>query len=874
MKNIRKFWVLLFLILPFASMLSAMIPFSVAEEERKFTYGLQYAPSSFEPLDSTDSSSLDVMNQVYEGLYAHNVSSSQMELIPRLATSLGTWSPDYKELTINLRSGVTFHDGSEFNATVVKWNIDRIIHHMVDLDDIFYSFNFKVDDKWILDSCDVLGNLQVKINLNFAATHFESLLAESFMVMIKSNTTYWDGLIQIGDPLIGTGPYKYTSWVEDKIQLDYFPTYYRGWTGNYLDQILIEIESDAEELYEKIMNYTIDCSPMFSSQYVTEYESNSDLTYMQDKSSLKYYVCMNVLNVPFELRSAVTYAFNYSQFLTGFSIPLYELRSPVVDGMPHHISGFPGEPYFNVSKAREIMLGATSPGLAVNVSSSGLTSSSIDIDWIAVAGGSSPLAWVNYTYHASSLNYLIALQLQEDLRMIGVKMSLNELTWGEYYTLVSNPAERYKLSFTYGAWGPDFYDPINQLQEIYGTDGSVNYHQLSNSTVDTVLNLTYSSTGPTRGNYFELLQEYIVVDIAATLFLFQRAIQYVYNNKRLFNVDHFNNIKNTKHFYDCQFLTHYSPDEPILDAITPNPSYTGLITLSWNSDPDADLYHIYRHSSLLTEVNGSVSYLGNTSTNTWLDTVLTNGTYYYAVLMQNESGYSDVSNSQSVLVEITTPEAPILLAFTSPQSENLITIDWDESVNAEYYKVYQYSSLITDINGSVADLGIIYTYEGTFTTYSAGSSGWYYFAVEAYNAAGPSDLSNSEGIFITLAPTLTPVTPDPSATGDVHIDWNDESHIESYTVYRYTSLITEINSSVTELGDVAVSEYDDTGLTNGVYYYAVVANYNEGSSDVSNSVSVQVELTKPKIPGFPSALLILVSISMIGFLLWKNKQKH
>ncbi|MHA1453474.1 MAG: hypothetical protein ACTSRD_11500, partial [Promethearchaeota archaeon] len=82
MKNIRKFWVLLFLILPFASMLSAMIPFSVAEEERKFTYGLQYAPSSFEPLDSTDSSSLDVMNQVYEGLYAHNVSSSQMELIP------------------------------------------------------------------------------------------------------------------------------------------------------------------------------------------------------------------------------------------------------------------------------------------------------------------------------------------------------------------------------------------------------------------------------------------------------------------------------------------------------------------------------------------------------------------------------------------------------------------------------------------------------------------------------------------------------------------------------------------------------------------------------------------------------------------------
>lgn len=61
------------------------------------------------------------------------------ELIPALATS---WTFDYwpeqmngqgfvnrngiKKVTVTLREGVKFHDGSDWNATVAKWNFDRI----------------------------------------------------------------------------------------------------------------------------------------------------------------------------------------------------------------------------------------------------------------------------------------------------------------------------------------------------------------------------------------------------------------------------------------------------------------------------------------------------------------------------------------------------------------------------------------------------------------------------------------------------------------------------------------------------------------------------------------------------------------------------
>lgn len=48
------------------------------------------------------------------------------EFEPLLATS---WvlAPDEKSYTFRLRKGVKFHDGTEFNAQAVKWNLDRVL---------------------------------------------------------------------------------------------------------------------------------------------------------------------------------------------------------------------------------------------------------------------------------------------------------------------------------------------------------------------------------------------------------------------------------------------------------------------------------------------------------------------------------------------------------------------------------------------------------------------------------------------------------------------------------------------------------------------------------------------------------------------------
>ena len=48
----------------------------------------------------------------------------KLNIVPQLATSYA-WSADSKQLTIKLRTDVTFHDGEKLDAAAVKFNIER-----------------------------------------------------------------------------------------------------------------------------------------------------------------------------------------------------------------------------------------------------------------------------------------------------------------------------------------------------------------------------------------------------------------------------------------------------------------------------------------------------------------------------------------------------------------------------------------------------------------------------------------------------------------------------------------------------------------------------------------------------------------------------
>jgi peptide/nickel transport system substrate-binding protein len=89
------------------------------------TFGAAGAPDLFDPFYASDGETFRVTRQIFEGLLGFAPGRADLE--PELATS---WSagPDGKVWTFTLRTGVRFHDGTEFNAEAVCANFDRWYH--------------------------------------------------------------------------------------------------------------------------------------------------------------------------------------------------------------------------------------------------------------------------------------------------------------------------------------------------------------------------------------------------------------------------------------------------------------------------------------------------------------------------------------------------------------------------------------------------------------------------------------------------------------------------------------------------------------------------------------------------------------------------
>jgi peptide/nickel transport system substrate-binding protein len=94
-----------------------------ATARNRIVYGLTLEPSGFDPHINESAELGIVLRQVYDTLVYRDPTT--YEIVPGLAAAW-TISEDGLTYTFNLREGVTFHDGTPFNAQAVAANLDRI----------------------------------------------------------------------------------------------------------------------------------------------------------------------------------------------------------------------------------------------------------------------------------------------------------------------------------------------------------------------------------------------------------------------------------------------------------------------------------------------------------------------------------------------------------------------------------------------------------------------------------------------------------------------------------------------------------------------------------------------------------------------------
>jgi len=136
------------------------------------------------------------------------LTDNQENIVPWLASSVDQ-SADGKTITFHLRQGVKFHDGTDFNAAAVKYNLDAAVKA-----NAAGTANLSS-----VASMEVVDNYTFRMNLkNYDARLLVSMAQLGYAVMCSptalAKATTPENAPK--DHIVGTGPFKFDSWSKDQ----------------------------------------------------------------------------------------------------------------------------------------------------------------------------------------------------------------------------------------------------------------------------------------------------------------------------------------------------------------------------------------------------------------------------------------------------------------------------------------------------------------------------------------------------------------------------------------------------------------------------------------------------------------------------------
>jgi ABC-type transport system substrate-binding protein len=170
----------------------SVAPVHAGPENNTLVVGSAWDPGSLDPAIGTLGSDIPLLYPMFDRLIGFDPKT--LDPIPGLATSW-TWSSDRKALELKLRQGVTFHDGTPFNAQAVKTSLRYFIDG---------KRNRDLDDVTEIATPDPYT---VVINLSKPNTSVVGLLAERAGMIISPAAIEKHGEQNLGQNPVGTGPY-------------------------------------------------------------------------------------------------------------------------------------------------------------------------------------------------------------------------------------------------------------------------------------------------------------------------------------------------------------------------------------------------------------------------------------------------------------------------------------------------------------------------------------------------------------------------------------------------------------------------------------------------------------------------------------------
>ena len=435
-------------------------------------------PKSLDPAAVTAVNDFRILMNVYDGLLRYK--DNTLEVEPALATS---WeiSEDGTVYTFNLREGVTFHDGSAFNADAVKFNFDRMLdenHPYHDTGPFPLAFFFSA-----VSGVEVIDEMTVRFMLNAPYAPFLSNLAYPTGLIVSPAAVAQHGA-NFGRNPSGTGAFKFAEWRSNEaVVIEANPGYWDSVPE--LQAVVFRPITDANTRTAEMLAGGIDLMVEVPPVVLSEFQGNSYTVHEQAGPHV-WFLILNAREGPFadvRVRQAANYAINKEAIVNDVLEGTAQVAAgptPPAFAWAYNESL---EPYpYDPDKARELLAQAGAEGA--------------ELTFFVTEGGSGMLDPI-----------AMGTAIQADLQAVGLKVNIETYEWNTFLGEV-NPGLEGKADMAEMAWmtnDPDTLPFLALRTAAWPEQGGFNSGYYSNPKVDELLEAARVATD--RNERARLYQE-------------------------------------------------------------------------------------------------------------------------------------------------------------------------------------------------------------------------------------------------------------------------------------------------------------------------------------------------------------------------------
>ncbi len=251
-------------------------------------------------------------NSGYDHIYLYpmfdtlvNFVPETLEALPGLASS---WEfTDETTLVLNLNEGVSFHDGTAFNAEAVKANLER--------SKTWEKSNI-AGDLINVDTVDVVDEYTVQINLTQPDTALPLILSDRAGMMV-SPTAFNTDPDGFGQNPVGTGPFQFDEWLTgESVTVKRNDNYWGD--PAHLDSIVFSIIIDRDTAINAVLSGQQDFTFNVDPTQLARVENEDGIVNNQSAGLFHYEFYTNNGRPPFDdvrVRQAMNYAIDRDSYL-------------------------------------------------------------------------------------------------------------------------------------------------------------------------------------------------------------------------------------------------------------------------------------------------------------------------------------------------------------------------------------------------------------------------------------------------------------------------------------------------------------------------------------------------------------------------------